>query len=389
MIAEVNNPSLQLANSTEGTNNQSRLILFFLFIFFLVTPARGQETIDIAAIYSITGAAAADNAPSVEGVRYATEDINQKGGIFGKRINLMIFDNLSTPIGAFAAAEKAAQANVTAIVGPAWSSHAISAAKSAQASGIPMISDFATNPEVTKIGDYIFRVCFTDVYQGSVLVRFARQDLKASSAVIFTDIISDYSIGLSEIFKKNFVQLGGEILLELEYKYKDRQFDQHIKKAKRAGSDIIFLSGHDESGLIAKMLQRADIPSVFIGGDGWETESFWTKGGRTLKQGYYCSHWSEHSNSDNSRLFVEKYQHTDNFGVATALGYDAVMVLADAIRRTGSTDRAKIRDALANTRFYKGITGTITFNQYGDPVKSAVIMEIINGAPRYLKTLEP
>ena len=363
--------------------------LFCIVVAFAFSKVFADDRIDIAAIYSITGAAAADNAPSVEGVRYATDDINKQGGILGKRINLMIFDNLSTPIGAFAAAEKAARANVTAIVGPAWSSHAIAAARSAQAGSIPMISDFATNPAVTKIGDYIFRVCFTDVYQGSVLARFARQDLKASSAVIFTDIISDYSIGLSEIFKKNFVQSGGEILLELEYKYKDRRFDQHIKKAKRAGSDIIFLSGHDESGLIAKMLQEADIPSVFIGGDGWETESFWIKGGRDLKQGYYCSHWSEHSNSDISRLFIKKYQHRDNFGVATALGYDAMMVLADAIRRAESTDRAKIRDALANTRFYKGITGTITFNEYGDPVKSAVIMEIKNGSPRYLKTLDP
>ena len=363
--------------------------MFCLVVAFAFSTVLAEDKIDIAAIYSITGAAAADNAPSVQGVRYAADDINRQGGILGKRIKLMIIDNLSTPIGAFAAAEKAAKANVTAIVGPAWSSHAIAAARSAQANGIPMISDFATNPEVTKLGNYIFRICFTDTFQGSVLARFARQDLKASSAVIFTDIASDYSIGLSEIFKKNFEQSGGEILLELEYKHKDTRFDKHIDTIKSVDSDIVFLSGHDESGLIAKMLQEAGIPSVPIGGDGWETASFWAKGGRDLKKGYYCSHWSKHSDSDISRSFVNKYQHVDNFGVSTALGYDVVMVLGDAIRRAGSTDKAKIRDALAQTRSYKGITGTITFNEQGDPVKSAVIMEITNGKPRYLMTLEP
>jgi branched-chain amino acid transport system substrate-binding protein len=369
---------------------ESRFTLFFLCIFFLVAPVHGEEPIDIAAIYALTGAAAEANTYALRGVGYAVDEINRRGGISGRRINLLVFDNQSTPIGSTVAARKAAAANVVAIVGPDWSSHAIAVARVAQEVGIPMISSLSTNPVVTRIGNYIFRVCFTDDFQGKVLARFARQDLDATTAVIFVDVTSDYSLKLSEIFQRNFEKWGGRVLLELEYKLKQQQFEEEIKRAVKANADVIFIPGHDESGLIAKQTQDAGTSSIFLGGDGWSTPVFLRKGGSKLKRGFYSTHWSGYLDTDRSRAFVKKYNiHPKGSDDNIALGYDAMMLLAEAITRSNSTDRKKIRDAIAATRSFEGITGTINFNDHGDPIKSAVFMEIRDGEPRYLKTLEP
>jgi branched-chain amino acid transport system substrate-binding protein len=390
MIFDRRSPNLQIGNSAGGPMKESRFILFFLFIFFLVSPAHSEEPIDIAAIYALTGAAAESNALALQGVGYAVDEINRQGGILGRKINLLVYDNQSTPIGSTVAAKRAAEANVVAIVGSDWSSHSIAAAKVAQEFGIPMISNYSTNPEVTKIGNYIFRVCFTDDFQGKMIARFTRRDLNVTTAVIFVDVTSDYSLKLSEIFRKNFEQLGGRVLIELEYKLKQQQFDEEIKKAVKANADVIFVPGHDESGLIVKEAQNAGTSSIFLGGDGWSSPAFFRKGGSELKHGFYSTHWSVYLNTDQSRAFVKRYNiHSESHSVTTALAYDTTMLLAAAITRARSTDRKKIRDAIANTRGFQGVTGTISFNDRGDPVKSAVFMEIKNGKAHYLKTLEP
>ncbi|MCP4351459.1 MAG: ABC transporter substrate-binding protein [Desulfobacterales bacterium] len=364
-------------------------VVFFVMMAFVFSTAFAEDSVNIAAIYALTGPAAEANASSLLGVRIGAEEINKQGGIIGKKINLLVFDNLSTPIGSDIAAEKASEAGVTAIVGAQWSSHSIATAKVAQSRRIPMLSNYSTNPDVTKIGKYIFRVCFTDEFQGSAMARFAHRDLNAATAVVFTNLTSAYSLKLSEIFRKNLEQSGGKVVAVAAYKPKQLIYDKHIRTAERANSDVLFFSGHDETGLIVKQVRDAGISSVSLGGDGWSTPSFMSKGGSELKLGYYCSHWSESADSEISRSFVRKYKNTENFGTGTALAYDAVMVLADAITRAGSTDRDKIRDALAKTRFFKGVTGTISFDVNGDPVKSAVIMEISNGKPHYFKTVEP
>ena len=367
-----------------------RCLILFLPIFFFAATLRAEDTIDIAAIYALTGAAAEANAFALRGVGYAVDEMNRQGGIFGRKINLLVFDNQSTPIGSTLAAKQAAAANVVAIVGPDWSSHSIAVARVAQDLGIPMISSLSTNPEVTKIGDFIFRVCFTDEFQGKVIAKFAREYLSAATAVVFVDVTSDYSLKLSEIFRHNFEQLGGRVLLELEYKLTQRQFDKEVSSAVKTDADVIFIPGHDESGLIAKMAQDAGARSVFLGGDGWSTLPFFKKGGMELKRGYFSAHWSPALETEKSRSFVKKYTtHSESSDDNIALGYDAMMLLADAISRANTTDRKNIRTAIANTRSFKGVTGVINFNEYGDPIKSAVVMEIRNGKSHYLKTLEP
>ena len=389
MIHSIKKPNKQRINFVNGVPKAIRIILSFLFLFLSTTPVCGNETIDIAAIYALTGAAAEANAYALRGAGYAVDEINSQGGVLGKSINLFVFDNQSTPIGSTIAAKKAAASNVVAIVGPDWSSHAIAVARVAQDNGIPMISSLSTNPETTKIGGYIFRACFTDDFQGKVIARFARQDLNATTAVIFVDVTSDYSLKLSEIFQTNFEKLGGRVVLELEYKLKQQLFDKDVQKAIKVDADVIFIPGHDESGSIAKQIQDAGGSSIFLGGDGWGNPIFFRKGGSGLKRGYFSTHWSVHLDTDRSRTFVKKYIHSEASVDNIALGYDAMMLLTEAINRAQSIDRKKIRDAISNTHSFKGVTGIIDFNNYGDPIKSAVFMEIRNGKPRYLKTLKP
>ncbi|MBW1837875.1 MAG: ABC transporter substrate-binding protein [Deltaproteobacteria bacterium] len=389
MIGDMRSPYTQLTMLARISIKKSRFILFFLFISVSMTPAHGKDTIDIAAIYALTGVAADTNALTLQGVGYAVDEINKQGGVLSKKINLLVFDNQSTPIGSTVAAQRAAEAGVVGIVGSDWSSHSIAVARVAQNKGIPMISSLATNPEVTKIGDYIYRVCFTDDFQGQITAKFARQDLNAATATIFVDVTSDYSLKLSQIFRIHFERLGGHVVLELEYKQKQQQFDEEVKKAVKADADVIFIPGHDESGLIAKQAQDAGSASILLGGDGWSSPAFLRKGGRELKHGYYSTHWSVYLETDRSRSFVDKYAQSEVFDENIALGYDAMMLMADAIARSGSVDRKKIKDAIANTRSFEGVTGTINFNDSGDPIKGAVFMEIKNGKPCYLKTQEP
>lgn len=389
MIHKMKSPYIPRTNIVRFSIKKKRCFLFFLFIFLSITQAFGNESIDIAAIYALTGVAAEANAPTLQGVRYAVDEINNQGGVLGKTINLLVFDNQSTPIGSTIAAKQAAKAGVVGIVGSDWSSHSIGVAKVAQNEGIPMISSYSTNPEVTKIGDYIFRICFIDDFQGRVLAKFARQELNTETAVIFVDVTSDYSLKLSEIFTDEFQKLGGRVVLELEYKIKDRLFDEKVNKAMKTNVDLIFIPGHDVSGLIAKQAQNAGITSILLGGDGWATPVFYKKGGSELKNGYYSAHWSVHLDTAISKSFVDQYVHSLISAENIALGYDAMMLMADAIARSGSVDRNKIKDAIASTRSFEGVTGVINFNEYGDPIKSAVIMEIRDGEPYYLKTLKP
>ncbi len=365
-----------------------KLCLCCLMTIFVFSAAFANGTIDIAAIYAVTGQAAEGNSSSLVGVRGGVDEIN-KQGILGKKLRLLIFDNKSSSIGSNKAAKRAAEAGVSAIIGASWSSHSIAAAKVAQEMGIPMVSDSSTHPDVTIIGDCIFRVCFTDAFQGSVMARFARQELNAVTAVVFVDLLSDYSLTLSAIFRKNFEALGGQVVAEVEYKQTEQDFTEQVRQTKRADADVLFLSGHDESGLIIKQAKNAGISSIPIGGDGWDPMAFYSKGGSYLKRGYYCSHWSPHTDSELSRSFYNKYKYSHNFGPSSALAYDAMMLLADAIRRAGSSDRVKIRDALAKTDSFEGVTGNISFDTNGDPVKSAIIMEIKNGAPCYFMTFAP
>lgn len=351
--------------------------------------AQSLDGIPIAAIFSLTGQAANSNHSSVVGTRIAVDEINARGGLLGHRLNLIVLDNMSTPIGASLAVNQAAAAGVAFIVGAAWSSHSLSIAEVAQSNRIPMISNLSSTPKLTRIGDYIFRVCFTDDFQGRIMAEFARYERDAQTAMLFVDLTSDYSLQLSSIFRQHFEAIGGTITAEIEYKARQSSYAQQIREAAEHAADVIFIAGHDESGIIANHLQMAGIRAVFVGGDGWADRSFFDMGGNQLTKAYYCSHWSPLSENPRSQEFVRLHGAKKEFDVGSALAYDAVMVAAAAIENASSFAHEDIQAALSKIRDYEGVTGTISFDDNGDPVKCGIIMEIENGATRYLKTLCP
>jgi branched-chain amino acid transport system substrate-binding protein len=364
-------------------------LILSLLLFFPLNQGHAADAIRVAAIFAYSGAAASSNLPSILGARWATEEINRDGGVRGRSIQLMEIDNLSTAIGSKVAADKAIRAGVTAIIGPAWSTHALAAAREAQAAGTPMIVNSATHPRVTRTGSFIFRVCYNDRLQGRVLGRFSRQELNARRAVIFQDIDSDYSIGLTATFKAVFERFGGTVDKIFDYKAGQFDFKSLLEAARTASPDVVFLPGHDESGAIIAEAQRAGLRVPFIGGDGWEVASFFDKGGNRLSSGYYATHWAPSVESRRSRAFTAKYQGAYPFLSPAALSYDAVYLLADAIRRAGSTTRRTVRDALAKTKAFQGITGRLRFNANGDAIKDVIIMKISNGQSSYLKRVQP
>lgn len=351
--------------------------------------AQSHGGIPIAAIFSLTGQAANGDRSSVVGTRIAVDEINARGGLLGQRVKLTVLDNMSSPIGASLAANQAAAAGAAFIVGAAWSSHSLSIAEVAQSNRIPMISNLSSTPKLTRIGDFIFRVCYTDDFQGRIMAEFARYELDAQKAMLFVDLTSDYSLELSAIFRQHFEAIGGTIAAEIEYKSRQSSYAQQIREAAEHAADVIFIAGHDESGIIANHLQMAGIRAVFIGGDGWSERNFLDRGGSQLTKAYYCSHWSPLSENPRSREFVRLHGAKRGFGVGAALAYDAVMIAAAAIENAKSFDHEDIQAALSKIRDYEGVTGTITFDGNGDPVKCGVIMEIENGAAHYLKTLCP
>lgn len=368
-------------------------ILSFMLLACSLSALQAQEPpeppIKIAAIFALSGKAASSNKPSVEGVHLAVNELNVRGGLLGRQIVLLLLDNQSTPIGASLAAREAAKLGVSAIIGSSWSSNSLAVAQIAQQHRIPMISPTSTNSRLTGIGDYIFRVCYSDPFQGKILAEFASDYLKASRAIIFVDLTSDFSLDLSAVFTTHFEAHGGQVVREIEYKASQINYDQQIAIALAESTDIILFSGHHESGLIARKLQDAGATAIPLGTDAWDTPSFFTAGGNRIRRGYYLSHWSAASENPLSRRFVETYGSRTNLLAPTALSYDAIYVLAEAIRRAGTDDHRKIRQTLSTMQGFQGVTGNISFDSQGNAAKGGYLLEIRDGRPHLLKSIEP
>jgi branched-chain amino acid transport system substrate-binding protein len=255
-----------------------------------------------------------------------------------------------------------------------------------------MISPASTNPKVTETGDYIFRVCFIDPFQGTVMANFARKTLKLQNTAVFTDVRSDYSLGLAKFFKQGFIADGGKIVVEENYSAGDKDFNAQLTAIKAANPDGIFLPGYyTEAGLIVLQARQQGITVPIFGGDGWESSSLVPIGGKALEGCYFSTHYSPQDTSPTVQNFVKdfktKYHETPD--AMAALGYDSAMILADALRRAGSTDGAKVRDALAATKDFAGVTGQITIDSARNASKPAVILTVTNGQFQYIETIKP
>ncbi|MBU2488160.1 MAG: ABC transporter substrate-binding protein [Proteobacteria bacterium] len=362
-------------------------------LFLLAAPlgARGGEPLRLAALAARTGDAAVSSLAMYQAVHFAVDEINAAGGLLDQQVEVVEFDSQSTALGSRQAAREAVAAGVLAVIGATWSSHSLAAAPVLQEAGVPMISPISTHPDVTRLGDCIFRVCFTDPFQGSVMARFAREDLKAATAVTLVNVSRTYSMSLADVFQENFTRLGGRIAWRGEFLADAANFGEILETVRRLAPDVIFLPGdYRDSAFIIGQTRNMGIQSLILGGDGFGPRLYDYIG--SLADGcFYTTHWSRESPLPRSRAFIRRWEEKNGELRQTTipLAYDAVMVLADAVRRAGSLDRKKVRAALAATRDFPGVTGSLSFDENGDAVKPVMIEKLGNGKANFIRAVEP
>ena len=367
-----------------------------LALVALVASIAVAQDIKIGGVGPVTGEAATFGVSTKNGMTMAVEEWNaKKDGIFGGRKAKLIFeDDKGEPAeGATVYTKLIQQDNVVAIVGTVMSKVTLAGAPIAQAAGIPMISPTSTNEKVTLVGDYIFRACFIDPFQGTVGASFAYKDLKAKKAAAIFDIGNDYAKGLAENFKATFEKLAGKdtVVAYEGHPSGVTDFKAQLTKIIAAKPDVLYVSDYyNDVGLIAKQARELGFKGPMVGGDGWDSPELVKIGGTAVENGFFTNHYSPADKRPIVQDFVKKY--TAKFGAEpdalAALAYDAMHIMLDAIKRAGSTKGSAIRDALVKTSL-DTVSGKVTFDKNRNPIKSAVIIEMKDGKQVYKTTVSP
>src|SRR5215212_1505266 len=350
-------------------------------------------TIKVGVYGDLSGQTSSFGESTRNGAKMAIDEINAAGGINGRKIDVLVEDDQGQPQQASTVVTKLVnQDKVIAVIGEVASTNSLAAAPKAQEAKVPMITPSSTNPKVTQVGDYIFRVCFTDDFQGAVAAKFAANTLKARKAAILGDFNSDYSKGMTQYFVQEFTGSGGQIVAQQTYTQTDADFKGQLTNIRSASPDVIFVPGYyGQVGVIAKQAKELGIKAPLLGGDGWDSPKLFELGGAALDGNYMVNHYSTDDPSPAVQKFVAAYKA--KYGAVpdaiAALGYDAMNVLADSIKRSGSTDSAKLRDAIAATKGFAGVTGAISLNAGRDAVKPAVVFELRNKKLNYKETIQP
>ena len=354
---------------------------------------RKPDTIKLGEFASMTGKEAVFGQNVNKGTRLAIEESNAAGGVLGRTLELITEDNQSKPGESATVVKKLiSRDKVVVILGEITSGRTLEAAPIAQAAKIPLISPGATNVEVTAKGNYIFRICFIDDFQGTVMAKFARDTLQLKRVAILSSVSSAQSVGLAKYFRERFTSASTAIAAEQKYSEGEKDFRAQLTAIKAAGADGIFVPGYyAEAALICKQARDLGLTLPLLGVDGWESPDLLAIAGAAAEGCYLSTHFSPESKAPVVVAFNERYQK--RWGLSanalSVLGYDATMLAIDAIRRAGSTDGAKIRDALAATQDYPAVTGAITFDANRNPTKNAVVLTVKNGTFTFVQDVSP
>lgn len=366
---------------------------FVLGAALLAATATAQETIKIGEFASLTGKEAVFGQNSHKGTLLAIEEVNAAGGVLGRKLELITEDDQSKPGESATVVKKLiSRDKVVAVLGEITSGRTLEAAPIAQQARIPLISPGATNVAVTAKGNYIFRVCFIDDFQGTVMAKFAAESLKLKRVAILSSVSSAQSVGLAKYFRERFTTDGGTIALEQKYGDGDKDFRAQLTAIKSAGADGVFVPGYyAEAALICKQARELGLTVPMFGVDGWESPELIQIGGAAVEGTYFSTHYSVDNQSRDVVAFNERFKQ--RWGIdsnaLSALGYDSAMVLVDALRRAGTTEGPKLRDALAATKNFAGATGRITFDAQRNPTKSAVVLTVKNGRYAFVQDVHP
>jgi branched-chain amino acid transport system substrate-binding protein len=382
------------------------LLSFFLLVILVAGLAvagcgdSGGKTVKIGMVYELTGNTASYGTSAANGAKLAFKAINASGGVLGKQIQLITADNKGEPSESANAMTKViTQDKVVAVTGVTVSSCGIAASAVAEDNKIPFVAAAAVNPKVTvdertgKVKNYTFRACFIDSFQGIVGVNFASNSLKAKNVAIMTDSSSDYSKGLTGIFKNAFAGKGGKIVAEEAYLQKDQDYKSILTKIKAKNPDLLYIPGYYEDvGKIIKQARELGMTIPVLGADAWDSPVLVElAGAQALNNTFFTNFYSVEDKNPVSNSFVEAYKK--EYGAIpdsmAAMGYDAANLLVDAIRRANSTEAAKIKDSLAATKSFKSVSGEMSLNDTHDAVRGVVIIEMKNGKQVYKETIKP
>ena len=362
-------------------------------------PGREAQTADssgdipVGVYGALTGDQAAFGTSTVNGVRIAAEEINAAGGVLGRKIRLVVEDDQGRAEEAASVVTKLITSDgVVALIGENSSNQSLAAAPIAQVNGVPMISPSSTNPAVTEKGDYIFRVCFTDPYQGKALAAFARKNLKLNNAAILVDRKNDYSVGLAGVFRKEFEALGGKIIVERSYSGGDTDFRSQATEIRGRYPQAVFIPGfYTEVGQIAIQFRDLGFNGPLIGGDGWDSPVVIQIGGKAIEGSYFSDHYFVGDTRPVVQKFVAEYEkrHGKKPEATAALGYDALHIWANATKRAGSLDKKLIRDQIAATKDYEGVSGKTTMGPDRNPMKPVAMIKIENAQMNFAGWVNP
>ena len=363
------------------------------------TTSEGGETVKVGLNYELSGNVSTYGQSLVQGIELAFKEINADGGVLGKQVEMIKADNQSkTDEAANISSRLATRDKVVAILGPATSGNVKAALPPAQEAKVPLITASGTADDVTldskgNVREYVFKTCFSDSFQGVTMANFASSDLKATKAAILRDNTSDYAKGLSENFTRTFTEAGGTVVAEEAYQAKDTDFKTLITSIKAADPEILFVPGYyEEVGLIIKQARELGLDVPVLGADGFDSPKLAEiAGAEALENTYYSNHYSSGDTSDEVGEFKTRFNaaYGADPDAFNALGYDMAYLVADALERAGEADPAKLKDALAATEGFKGITGNLSMDEFHNPIKAVTILKLEAGVPVFHKKLEP
>jgi branched-chain amino acid transport system substrate-binding protein len=352
-----------------------------------------SDTLLLGQVGSLTGSEATFGISARNGIAMAVEETNAAGGVKGKKLAVRVYDSQGRPEEAAQAATRLiTQDKVLVLLGEAASSNSMAMAEKAQAAGVPMITPSSTNPAVTRKGDYIFRVCFIDPFQGYVMAKFARDHLEMKKVAVLQDNKSAYSVGLTDVFSRKFSEMGGAIVANESYSKGDTDFRAQLTAIKMTKPNAVFIPGYyTDVGIIARQARELGLSVPLLGGDGWESDKLFELGGEAIEGSYYSNHYSVDNPDPRVQEFIGKYKAAYG-GVpdsVAALAYDAARLAIDAMKRAPDLTGASIRDAIASTKDFPGVAGTINLDQNRDAVKQAVILKVEGGKTKFVTTIKP
>lgn len=392
--AEVRSRSLVHGRRRASTRRLLPRWLAVPLLLFGALFVSGAEPIRIGEFESLTGREGGFGQPSRQGYQLALERINAGGGVLGRPLALVVEDTQSKAGESATAARKlVTRDKVVALLAGGTSTNAIEAGPIAHAHHVPLIGAVTTNPQVTAQSPYCFRACFADAFQGEVLAKFARENLKAKRIALLVAISSSYSVGLAKDFRARCTGLGGDVVAEQKYSEGDKDFRAQLTALKAIGPDVIFLPGYfSEVALICRQAHDLGLHVPILGGDGWESPDLLALGGRAVDGSYYATHFSAENTDASVQDFVQRYRERwkgEIPNAGAALAYDSLLLLADAIRRAGSVEGPKLRDALAATKDFPGVTGRTSIDAQRNATKPAVILAVREGRTHFFQNVSP